>query len=343
MTRPIHSSGTTSERTSTLQRNLMESRCPACFSRDCTPVDHFAPRDEAPWRVVRCANCGQMFTNPRPKPEDWHVDYPDSYPPHKTRRDRLRLSTRWRRQLECWVLQPTTDAEMGFLGPAHRWPGLVTRRRLRPLLDARFAPVHGDGRLLDIGCGNGTYLARMLRLGWKVTGIDRSSLAIARANSSDGVSALVAEFPSPNVPRGPYDLITAWEVLEHLDRPRSALREVRRLLANGGRLMVSVPNQAGWAASHFGPAWAGLDLPRHLTHFTIDSLAAMLESEGLRPRYLSTISHAGWIRRSARNAQRMGLGWSKRLLVSKTLSRLAASRARANDAGESIFVMAERA
>ncbi|QDU61607.1 Ubiquinone biosynthesis O-methyltransferase [Planctomycetes bacterium Pan216] len=323
-------------------RETIASRCPACFSRESQLVERFLGPEEIPWRIAACLECGQMFTNPRPRPDDWELDYPENYPPHQTATKRTRWSTRLRRTLERWVLRPGRDVEMGFLGPARHWPGLVTRRRLRPLIDPRFVPVHGEGRLLDIGCGNGHYLARMRQLGWDATGIDRSPRAIEKAHEAGETATFVTDFPGADVPAGPFDLITSWEVLEHLDRPRLALREARGLLAVDGRIMMSVPNQDGWAAKHFGPAWAGLDLPRHLSHFTAGSLVKMFELEGLRVRKVLTAPHPGWIRRSARRARELGLGWSRTIFASKHLSQLAAKRADAAKSGESLFVIASR-
>src|SRR5436305_265043 len=80
---------------------------------------------------------------------------------------------------------------------------------------------------------------------------------------------------------------------------RRVLRAAYDLLAPGGRLMVAVPNIESAAFQWFGPAWFGLDLPRHLTHFTPPTLRAMFDAAGFRVARLRLIRHSDWLRSSA--------------------------------------------
>ncbi|MGL4648341.1 MAG: class I SAM-dependent methyltransferase, partial [Caldilineaceae bacterium] len=77
-----------------------------------------------------------------------------------------------------------------------------------------------------------------------------------------------------------YDVVTLFDVLEHLHQPTAALREVRRLLRPGGTLVLRVPNLDSWDARLFGEAWAGLDAPRHLYVYGPKTLSATLEAAG---------------------------------------------------------------
>src|SRR5262249_57546269 len=79
---------------------------------------------------------------------------------------------------------------------------------------------------------------------------------------------------------GRLDVVTAFQVLEHVPDPVAAARRMLDWLAPGGLLIVEVPNAGGLGARLFGGAWAGLELPRHLSHFTPATLEAVIEKGG---------------------------------------------------------------
>lgn len=260
--------------------------------------DNTAPQDWQRFTVVRCLDCGLSFTNPRPSPELIGKFYPDWYEPHTTPTSTRRLP--WRSQLAT------------RLG----WP-FEARRAL---------PWHGQGRLLDFGCGGGSFLQRMDRLGWEVTGLDISPVAVERIRAKLGLHALVGSLPHPQVPPASFDVVTMWHSLEHVHDPLAVLRAAHRLLTPGGRLLVAAPNIDSLPFRWFGPAWYGLDLPRHLTHFTLATLRSMLERAGFRVRRVRMLRHSRWLRESAKLSQqgRASVGW-RRCLGGKIASRLITS------------------
>jgi SAM-dependent methyltransferase len=83
-------------------------------------------------------------------------------------------------------------------------------------------------------------------------------------------------------PAASFDLVTFWHVLEHLEDPKLALIEARRILKTDGRLMVAVPNIESLQAWLFGDVWLHLDVPRHRWHFSPRTLAAVADRCGLR-------------------------------------------------------------
>jgi SAM-dependent methyltransferase len=116
-----------------------------------------------------------------------------------------------------------------------------------------------------------------------------------------------------------------WQSLEHVHQPLRVLREARRLLVTGGTLVISVPNIDSLPFRWFGAAWFGLDLPRHLTHFTPPTLRLMLEKAGFRVRSLELVRHSDWLRASAELASQLGQKVPcQRWLRTKTGSNLAA-------------------
>ena len=246
--------------------------------------------------VVQCHDCGLCFTNPRPTPESIGQFYPDVYRPHHASKSRKR--PRWRLRL------PTPWRQRGK--------------------DYPVIPRHGEGRLLDFGCGGGRYMERMHREGWQVTGLDTSEAAIRRVRNECGLPGLVGSLPHPELEPGGFDVVTMWHSLEHVHTPLAILREAHRVLAPGGQLVIAVPNIDSAPFRWFGRAWYGLDLPRHLTHFTPATLHLMLERAGFRPNPVRMVRHSDWMRQSAKLARRYRQGppW-RRWLTAKPAARLA--------------------
>ena len=172
-------------------------------------------------------------------------------------------------------------------------------KRVDPL--AAYLPRR-PGRLLDFGCGGGDFLARMRRAGWEVVGLDVSTSAVERVRDHLGLQAHIGTLPCPAWPNDCFDAITMRQSLEHVHDPLGVIRDARRLLRPGGTLLVTVPNFASLASSCFGSAWYGLDLPRHLTHFTPSTLSAILGTAGFESIEWWQERHHSWIRHSAQRS-----------------------------------------
>jgi SAM-dependent methyltransferase len=276
-----------------------ETACPLCEStRWLTLVEapDLTPGGTGLWfAVVQCQQCGLCFTNPRPSPATIGNFYPAGYRPHQFPAQRARRA--WWRRLPVLAGRSQHD-----------------RLRL----------PQGTGRLLDFGCGGGAFLDRMRRLGWQVTGVDVATAAVGRARGELGLHVLSGSLPHPDLSEATFDLITMWHSLEHVHAPLDVLQAAYRLLAPGGRLLVAVPNIDSAAFRWCGAAWAGLDLPRHLTHFTPQTLAMMLERAGFAASPARLVRHSAWLRLSARRAcQHFGGTLWHRWLRYKSPSRLA--------------------
>jgi SAM-dependent methyltransferase len=160
-----------------------------------------------------------------------------------------------------------------YYGGRHAWTDTYRAwRRVRLLQEL----TEGPGVVLDIGCGEGTFLRAAARRGWSVVGTEIGDAArAARAAGVDIRDSLEAASD-----RAPYAAVTMWHSLEHLRDPRRALDLARRLLAPGGVVIVAVPDAGGHQARFFGPGWFHLDVPRHLYHFDDRSLSRLLEATG---------------------------------------------------------------
>lgn len=248
--------------------------------------------------IVRCHDCGLCFTNPRPTQESIGVFYPAEYRPHVRSRKVKPAANRWRR----------------FLSWRH---GKDWQREGLPWL--------GQGRLLDFGCGAGTFLHRMHRQGWHVTGLDVSERVARNVGSELGLPVVVGSLPHAELAEQSFDVITMWHALEHVHEPLEVLRAAHRLLVPGGKLLVGVPNIDSLPFRWFGRDWFGLELPRHLTHFTPATLQQVLERAGFQVGPVQMIRHSDWLRSSASRAcrRRPATRLWQRWLRSKAFSSLA--------------------
>jgi 2-polyprenyl-3-methyl-5-hydroxy-6-metoxy-1,4-benzoquinol methylase len=137
-----------------------------------------------------------------------------------------------------------------------------------------------NGKLLDVGCGSGRFLALLRRAGWQVSGIEPDPLAAAAARERYGIEVLAGSIEAAGLPAHSFDAVVLSHVVEHVSDPAALLAACRRLLRPGGRLALSTPNAESRGHRRFGAAWLHLDVPRHLFLFSAPALAALLERAG---------------------------------------------------------------
>ena len=145
------------------------------------------------------------------------------------------------------------------------------------------------GRYIDIGCSRGDLPALILERGFWVEAIESDPRAAEYARNKHGL--LVHQVDVEDWPvEGRFDVISAFHVLEHLRHPHEFLEKVSSALETNGRLVLRVPNMESVQAKLLGMRWKGLEFPRHLSHFSQDSLGKMIESHGLKVVSFSTWS-----------------------------------------------------
>lgn len=137
--------------------------------------------------------------------------------------------------------------------------------------------VRQRGKLLDIGCGKGRFLAYAALYGWDVYGTEPSenSRRIACSTLKGRIVGNLKELPMEK-----FDVITLWHVFEHVSTPVEMLRQLHPYLKPGGVLCVAVPNLASWQARLGKSRWSHLDVPRHVFHYTPETLQYVLDLSG---------------------------------------------------------------
>lgn len=161
------------------------------------------------------------------------------------------------------------------------------------LLTRDILPRLSGRSVLDVGCGDGAFLAAGRRHGLQVEGIDISPASEARCRSR-GLPAVAGDYRTYGF-NGRFDAVTMWDVIEHLPSPRLFLARTRELLNPGGLLIAKVPmfGRLSVMLSAAFPCAAGalLGAPGHLQYFTRSTLGRTIESEGFAIEWLQPPRH----------------------------------------------------
>lgn len=225
--------------------------------------------------VVVCLGCGLGRVDPWP--EDPMAWYPTAYQQHTA----------------LTVTGKVVEAAIRALS-TRALPGSVRRAATAVVPDADMGGALAPGcKVLDVGAGNGTAVRALLAAGVDAHGVEPEERAVAAARAAGAGTVVEGTLDSAAVEDVPWHVIRMYQTLEHMPDPVGALRRAREILAPGGRVVVGVPNFGALARRAFGPSWDGLELPRHLHHFTRTSLTRTLGAAGLRVSDMRTVALFG--------------------------------------------------
>jgi 2-polyprenyl-3-methyl-5-hydroxy-6-metoxy-1,4-benzoquinol methylase len=233
------------------------SKCPICehtgFSLFLECRDHFLTKEV--FSIRQCDRCGFRFVSPRPDASAIGRYYQsEEYISHNV--ERPGLLTRIYKLARVYSIR-------------HKY-GIV-RKYVK------------TGKILDIGCGTGEFLQYCRSQGFDVAGVEPNENAGAFARETNRIPVAESVFSLP-AEGSRYQCITLWHVLEHLHELNGSLEMIRKLLAPGGILVVAVPNSRSWDAGKYGQFWAAYDVPRHLYHFTAETIRTLAEKHGFEIR-----------------------------------------------------------
>lgn len=233
--------------------------CEVCGSNDFAPSgtkkDKFQI-EQKPFQIGSCRQCGFVYINPRPSISEIGKFYPEHY--------------QWKEEKE--------EENPGFaarLEKAYRYHQLRSEiKRMQKYIWKYPAKV------LDIGCGTGDRLALLKKDGCEVYGVEFSDQALyAQKHFGLEVFRTLEEGVFPD---NSFDIVTMYNVLEHVHQPREVLKEIRRILKAGGVLVLEVPNNDCWQSKWFGSRWAAVDVPRDLYYYNTATLTRLLGDCGLQ-------------------------------------------------------------
>ena len=194
-----------------------------------------------------------VFTNPIPTPEDLSTYYesPDYLSHTANRKSPSAMVYRFLRNINL---------------------------RYKYRLVSRFKQ---PGKALDIGQGTGEFLHYLKQRNWDVKGIEPNESARKFAKENYDIDVF-GEEELKVLPRESFDLISLWHVLEHVPDLHGRMDDIARLISKNGILIIAVPNLDSPDFAYYREKWAALDVPRHLYHFTPESMTRLLELSGFQ-------------------------------------------------------------
>ena len=224
--------------------------CPVCNSNMQQPFieckDHTVSYEL--FKIVECSACGFKFTNPRPSDSNLGTYY----------------------KSEDYISHSNT--KKGLISKLYH---IVRKRTLRKKLKLINSLV-SRGTILDYGCGTGMFLKTCANNEWKCEGVEPDN--DARKLALD--AGLIVNSNRKDIKGTDFDIITLWHVLEHITDLIDTIRFLTELLKNDGKIIIAVPNYTSYDAITYKQFWAGYDVPRHLYHFEINSIKALMKNFG---------------------------------------------------------------
>jgi 2-polyprenyl-3-methyl-5-hydroxy-6-metoxy-1,4-benzoquinol methylase len=195
-------------------------------------------------RHVKCRNCGLIYVNPIEKASKINEDYSQ------------------RRSVDV---------------------AIIRRSRLRATKSqvALIKEYKSGTKLLDIGCGEGLFLFNASKAGYITKGIELSQDAAEYAKKEFGLDVEAKPFEELRLPENYFDVVTLWQVLEHLPYPFNVLKEVHRILKPGGLVVASTPDIEGIPAKILRKRWWNIR-KLHLNQFTTETLMDILQNAGFK-------------------------------------------------------------
>ncbi len=231
--------------------------CPVCKSESIqaqlSAKDHTVSQKE--FSICHCNACTARFTQDVPEQDAIGAYYAsDNYVSH-------------------------SDTKKGIIN------GLYHLVRKRTLVSKRRLVMNEvgllKGEILDIGCGTGAFLNSMKEAGWTITGLEPDTAARNKAIDLYDIHPRESGKLFELMP-GTYQAITMWHVLEHVHELHAYIKQMGELLAPNGKLFIAVPNYTSADANIYKENWAAYDVPRHLYHFSPQSMEKLLHLHGLK-------------------------------------------------------------
>ena len=136
-------------------------------------------------------------------------------------------------------------------------------------------------RLLDIGCGTGYFLQAAKEQGWSVSGIEKDETARESASNRTGLD-IKDQNDFWEIKEASFNAVTLWHVLEHLEKLNETIDKINEITTPDGIIVLALPNCRSYDAGYYKERWAAYDIPRHLWHFSPDTVEKLLTKHRLK-------------------------------------------------------------
>jgi 2-polyprenyl-3-methyl-5-hydroxy-6-metoxy-1,4-benzoquinol methylase len=231
--------------------------CPVCGSAGISEV--FKVKDNTVsqeyFEIYHCRNCQVRFTQNPPSETSIGAYYKsEDYISH-------------------------TDSSKGLINRMYRFVRNFSLNQKKKLVEKETGLKSGN--LLDVGSGTGHFASAMQKADWQVTGLEPDEGARAIASNEHSIE-LLPSVELFNLSENSFDAITLWHVLEHVHDVKKYTQAFKKLLADNGKLFIAVPNYTSYDAEKYKEYWAAYDVPRHLYHFTPQTMQWLMKECGLK-------------------------------------------------------------
>lgn len=229
------------------------AHCPLCnattFELKLESRDYFLTKEQ--FRIVTCSNCSLSFTNPRPKTTELGKYYKsDDYISHSNQANTL--TNRLYKLVRNFTLW-------------QKYKLIQSRLANSSVIDH-----------LDFGCGTGHFINYTKRKGWNSIGFEPDNTSYNHHNH------LIFNDINQISKDRTFDVITLFHVLEHVAELNVTIQVLLSKLKPSGILLLALPNHKSADAVHYSEYWAGYDLPRHLHHFSQESVQQLSIKHGIK-------------------------------------------------------------
>lgn len=240
-------------------------------------TDCFEFNSSTRWPVRRCTSsaCGCVWLDPCPLENEIYKAYQNYYT-HEGVLDACNY--------HLAQLSSSSKLTLQLFRKALKLTGIHKKRRKYWLHHLE----RGNGRLLEIGCGDGSRLAALRELGWRVEGQEIDPKAVQHCLTK-GLQVHEGSLESLTIEEGSFDIILMSHVLEHVHRPKEFLKICFRLLKPGGRLVLSTPNANSLGHKIYRHYWRPLEAPRHIIVYTPRAISNLLQESGFTRFSVNTI------------------------------------------------------
>lgn len=198
-------------------------------------------------QLVKCDSCNLVYINPQVRSDIVMSSYTEAVDETFIKQNPLRITTFQRNLLS-----------------------LCRRLNIQPTKEKS---------VLDIGCAGGAFPVAANNAGFSVVGIEPSRWLSEQARNRYGLDIRTGPLEAQDFGMRKFDLITLWDVIEHLTAPVEVIQKSRELLSDGGLLIVNYPDYDSYACKVFGKRWPFF-LSVHLIYFTPDTIRRFLSDQG---------------------------------------------------------------